>query len=317
MRNIKKTISAFLTATFSVSSLLVAQNMDNEAPVAAITGDVSVIAPSSPVSFDGSSSFDPNNDTIIGYQWEADRPDNSDALLDITGAEAILTPDRCGTYVVSLTVTDAGGASNTTSREISCENAAPVIGTIAEQNVYQNQLVTCDLDATDPNNDALTFAWTLTAPDGSLEQTTSDSGSFSFTATTLGSYTVKVSVSDSKSTPVVTSTTVHVTRSASGTVAYLMYVSEIAAKQGSAAFQNRKMPNAFGKKISAVISNINDSLYTDALDLLTDGIIAKTDGFVRNAAVDANDWITSEDAQKAIYPVLLQTKEGIEALLSQ
>ncbi len=93
----------------------------NQPPVARITTTVSGLT----VSVDGSTSTD-SDGTITTYAW-----DFGDGVTATGVRPAPHTYAQAGTYTVSLTVTDSGGATNTTTRSVTV-SATPSVTTLAE-----------------------------------------------------------------------------------------------------------------------------------------------------------------------------------------
>ncbi len=138
----------------------------NEAPTA-VAGDDQSIHAGTPVELNGSASFDDETSpAFLTYAWSF--------FLALRGARRrSLTPTpRCpvsrrielGTYVVQLTVTDEDGlSSHADAVEISSVNQAPTAVATADFTVVVfGEPVSFDgSTSTDPDNDVLTYAWTL------------------------------------------------------------------------------------------------------------------------------------------------------------
>ncbi len=87
----------------------------NRAPVAN-AGLTQTVAIGSPVTLDGSSSNDPDNDAMI-FSWSLATPSGSAAALSGSStARPTFTPDEAGTYTATLTVSDGkiGSSANVT-----------------------------------------------------------------------------------------------------------------------------------------------------------------------------------------------------------
>ncbi len=98
-------------------------------PVAAFTYSPTAPEVGDPVTFNASSSFDPDG-TIVSYNWDL----NGDGTADASGSTGQVTYSSAGTVLVTLTVTDNGGLSSSTSQEIVVSQAvgpsgAPPMGT--------------------------------------------------------------------------------------------------------------------------------------------------------------------------------------------
>jgi hypothetical protein len=66
------------------------------------------------------------------------------------------------------------------------------------------------------------------------------------------------------------------------------------------------MANTLTNKINAAIQMIDQGLYQDALDKLTNDILGKTDGCAITGAPDKNDWITNCTSQGQVYPLIIE-----------
>jgi hypothetical protein len=68
-------------------------------------------------------------------------------------------------------------------------------------------------------------------------------------------------------------------------------------------------------KINAVLSEIDQGLYQDALSKLQNDILAKTNGCTETGAPDRNDWITDCGAQAQVYPLVVEAIELLRRLI--
>lgn len=59
-------------------------------------------------------------------------------------------------------------------------------------------------------------------------------------------------------------------------------------------------------KINAVLIDIDQGLYPEALDKLQNDILKKTDGCTTAGVPDKNDWIVNCTAQGRIYPLIIE-----------
>lgn len=156
----------------------------NHAPLAEASADQSSgYAPLS-VSFDGSSSSDPDNDPLT-FLWDFDDGNSSS---EISPNHTFTNP---GMYYVNLTVTDSSGLSDSTFIEIevlSQGNNAPVASFTASPETGTEPLEV-SLDASgssDPDNDPLTYQWIFgdNTPNGSgvvTSHTYSNAGNYLLT----------------------------------------------------------------------------------------------------------------------------------------
>ena len=199
-----------------VNSALVTLNVfagsasTNTAPVAnaGITQNVLLGAK---VYLDGTGSTDAENDPII-FKWTmAARPSGSLAALNSSSTPSPnFTADVAGTYLVSLTVNDGRSDSGSVTVIIiaSTGNVAPIANAGLPQNLVLGTLGTkVTLDGTassDPNNDFITYKWTMTSKptNGAVNSTATLTDSTTskpyFTADLAGTYVVALVVNDGK-----------------------------------------------------------------------------------------------------------------------
>lgn len=139
------------------------------------------------ITFDGSASSDPNQSALT-YAWNFG--DGSQG----SGAKATHTYSTAHTYTVTLTLTDTYGetAMATTTATITAASQPPVANPGGPYTGVAGQAIAFNgSGSTDPNNLPLTYEWDF--GDG----TTSSQPSPSHAYSTAGTYTVKLTVSDS------------------------------------------------------------------------------------------------------------------------
>ncbi|WP_320042293.1 LamG-like jellyroll fold domain-containing protein [uncultured Desulfobacter sp.] len=69
-------------------------------------------------------------------------------------------------------------------------------------------------------------------------------------------------------------------------------------------FKNKNMKNALTNKVNAIITNVEDGYYAEAVSKLKNDIMKKTDGCTDAGAPDSNDWIIECYAQDDLYPLV-------------
>ncbi len=158
------------------------------------------------VRLDGAGSYDPDGDGI-DYLWSIDNaPSGSTAALtDDEDVDPQFTPDREGTYRLSLVVSDGALDSEPDDVEVvaTVNNGEPVADAGTDQTVAVNASVTLDgSGSTDPDGDRLTYAWTLsTKPTGSAATLASSSSARpTFRADVDGVFEATLTVSDGTAT---------------------------------------------------------------------------------------------------------------------
>ncbi|MGA9521714.1 MAG: PKD domain-containing protein, partial [Myxococcaceae bacterium] len=135
-----------------------------------------------------SSATDPGQqDTLVSY-W--DFGDGSDPMSGDTVQHAFQDNGR---YLVTVTVTDDGGAFSTFSREVVIKNVAPVAGPIEAQSIPVGETLEVPLEGSDPAGDADPLNWTVVEGPGGISD-----GYYRWTPAegSEGAFTVKLRVDD-------------------------------------------------------------------------------------------------------------------------
>lgn len=174
----------------------------NGAPTAVAGSDQSIRV-SDTVILDGSASFDDNTaSTALEYRWNfVSKPDGSTAMLvDANSPMPSFTVDVAGTYEVNLSVTDENGkTSSPATVMISSDNLAPTAAAGDDELVMTGTATQCDASgSSDPENDVLTFEWTIvSAPPGSTATLSNPyAKTASLTPDLEGVYEISLTVSD-------------------------------------------------------------------------------------------------------------------------
>ncbi|WMN07583.1 PKD domain-containing protein [Marivirga arenosa] len=184
-----------------------------EPPIADAGTDITASVGSN-VTLNGSSSSDPEGGTLT-FNWELTQaPTGSSATVSNATSEiAIFVPDVEGDYVATLTVEDADGNTATDDVLISAtvnDNEAPtaVITDTENQSILSengndvlnvgNTFQFSAENSTDPENDALSYSWEVTAaPNNSTPTLANETTSvLDFTADLEGEYTIMLTVND-------------------------------------------------------------------------------------------------------------------------
>ncbi|MDO7868518.1 PKD domain-containing protein [Nocardioides jiangxiensis] len=180
----------------------------NRAPVAVATASPQAAHTGETVTFDGTGSSDPDGDAL-SYTWEF--PGGATA----TTAKATRAFPAVGTYQVKLTVTDAFGASTSDLVTVTASNAAPVASaTATPATPHPGDTITFDgTGSSDPDGDALTYRWEFP---GGVTATTAKT---TRPAGPIGTYQVKLTVTDPYGASSSTTLTVNVSNKAPTAVA--------------------------------------------------------------------------------------------------
>jgi MYXO-CTERM domain-containing protein len=169
------------------------------------------VAPGQTVTFDASNVTDPNGDNIT-FTWDFGDGDSShDALVQ----HSYQSP---GVWYVTLTAQDDGTpAIGPAIRQFEVRvthNQAPLVEEATVTPLSGPAPLTITLDATgctDPDGDLLSFQWTTTAPDGTVDILNQVTGQQ--TLSQIGQYSVVLRVEDDAAVPLSTTREflVHVT----------------------------------------------------------------------------------------------------------
>jgi PKD repeat protein/subtilisin family serine protease len=171
------------------SAAITVQPLANQPPVARFT-----FSPANPivnqwVTFDATSSYDPDG-SIVSYSW--DFGDGATA----TGSRVTKRYSAAGTYTVTLTVTDNRGATNSASQmlTVTSPNQPPVASfTFSPANPNPGDTVTFDASASsDPDGSIVSYSWNF--GDGNTASGVTASHVYS----AAGTYTVTLTVTDNQ-----------------------------------------------------------------------------------------------------------------------
>jgi hypothetical protein len=148
---------------------------------------------------------DPGQAETLTYAWSVTRNGNPYTLPGpvATNASTLnFTPDRVGTYVATVTVTDSdNGQTTVSSQNIGVLDVAPTVTVTAPASTSEGQTLNFSASATNPTaGDTFTYSWAVTRngqaftlPNGTVTNGTT----LSFVAPTGGTYAATASVTDS------------------------------------------------------------------------------------------------------------------------
>ncbi|MCI5145478.1 MAG: hypothetical protein D3923_08075 [Candidatus Electrothrix sp. AR3] len=285
----------------------------NQPPVANSGLDQSIRAGES-VDLDGSASYDDNTpQNLLSYSWEiTEKPEGSTVVLEnSTSLTPTLATDVAGTYIVRLTVTDAGGLSHTDEVQISTDNLAPTANAGVNQLILINSDVQLDgTGSTDPETDSLTYSWTITGRPAGSNVALSDSQTKqpSFTPDVEGTYTVALEVSDFLGSGEIDTIEIVVMTSEDYALMKIKAAADIIAGLVSPdQIRTTGNKSAMGNDLTNAVKNIQKQQYSNASRKVVDAI-GRTDGCVLRNAVDPKgngvDWITDCAVQQDVYNLL-------------
>jgi len=183
----------------SAAVVTVTVNPANQPPVAIAGPDQSVHV-GTLVTVDASQSNDPDG-TVQVYQWTmTSKPSGSTATFsDPADVKPTYTADKLGDYTVGLVVTDnVGLKSQPASVTVHATNQKPIANAgPAQTGVIRGTTVHLDgSGSSDPVNDALTYAWTITSQPSNVQLAGDHAVNPTFIPDKPGDYVVKLVVSD-------------------------------------------------------------------------------------------------------------------------
>ena len=190
----------------------------NDQPPTANAGKDQSVVSGTQVSLDGTLSSDPEGSTLT-YQWSfLSRPFGSIAqLASANSALPSFTADIAGDFVVQLTVTDAGGnsESDTVLVRDTSKNTLPIASAGPDLQVdLGKNLVLDGSGSSDADGDSLTYSWALmSGPVGSTAKLNdANTASPNFTPDVEGDFVFQLVVSDGKSVSIPDVVMVHDTK---------------------------------------------------------------------------------------------------------
>lgn len=163
------------------------------APTAAFTANPNPTNRLTTVSFSNQSA-DPEGDAL-GYKWYYQKSGTSSWTQFSTSRNTSYKFPSVATYTIKLVVTDSFGESTSVSHNIIVKDLAPNAGfTLDKSKYYIGDTVKVTSQATDPENDPLTYQYVVTDPTGNTKSYTTSN--FSFKLDQVGQYKILQTVKD-------------------------------------------------------------------------------------------------------------------------
>lgn len=135
-------------------------------------------------------SVDPDGE-IIAWAWDFE----NDGTIDSTDQDTSHNFTSDGSYTVKLTVTDNGGATNSTKKTITVGNILPIANAGVDQTAYVGDLVNFIGKGTDEDGEIVKYEWDFDG-DGTYDWTSTTSGNASYMYNGVGFYYAKLRVTD-------------------------------------------------------------------------------------------------------------------------
>ncbi|MFH1174621.1 MAG: PKD domain-containing protein [archaeon] len=176
-------------ARVSIGTVLCVLNLNRE-PTAVINYTPILPRVNERITFDGSRSYDRDNDPLVQYAWDL----NDDGVFETEGRIVQHTFTTPGRHDVFLLVSDGQLADTTDARVdvLAQENHAPIFDPLPELGcVPVGTIIHFTVSASDPDGDAVTIT-AASLPEGAVFQ----QGTFDWTPTQPGNYTIVFTASD-------------------------------------------------------------------------------------------------------------------------
>lgn len=296
-------------------------------PPTAVPGPNSNIHPGTLATLNGSGSFDDNTPSAsLSYAWSffSAPAGNTAVLNNANTATPSFTPNVLGDYILQLIVTDTGMpplSSAPAYITLSSFNLAPTaVATASPVLPLVGQTVSLDsTGSSDPENDALTYLWTITMrPAGSVAPLMNATSSVaSITPDVAGTYKATLTVSDFLGA----GTPVSVTFTASLGIGFVedqlrcacALVEALPGNQVSSKGNQKE----FCKILKKALKHIQHGRYCKASSELDKAII-RTDGVPLRGTPDHSgnqrDWILNASTQVSVYNKLIAAKNALAGL---
>jgi hypothetical protein len=286
----------------------------NQAPVAHAGLDQTLRAGAT-VSLNGALSDDDNTaSSALGYSWSfVSKPAGSAAVLnDASIASPSFVADQAGTYILQLVVTDEQGLSSAADEVIiSSNNLAPTAVATADFNlaIVGTSVVFNGAGSTDPENDALTYAWSVTsAPAGSTATLTgATTASPSLSVDKEGTFKIALTVSDFLGAGAPATVEVVATQPGTTPEIQIIYASDVVEALPPEHVTTKGNQQAFGNFLKQATKQIQKGDKSAAIAQL-EHAIERTDGYALRGAPDgpgpSRDWITDKKAQTDVHTLL-------------
>jgi len=187
----------------NVTKTITVRDVPNDPPTAAFTFAPDPPNPGEQVTFNGTTSTDPDG-SIVSYSWDLDN-DNRYGEAGETGESPTATYATPGPHAVDLRVTDNDGATNTETRVVTVNSPPtaaidasvndPLAGQTADVPLLNLQTVTLDGSGSTDAEGGITYTWDFDGDgfdDGSTAQVTHP------VFTTPGNHTIRLQVTDAR-----------------------------------------------------------------------------------------------------------------------
>ena len=294
----------------------------NAAPVADAGDDQAVLEIGTMIELDGGASYDPEGDAMT-FAWIMQKPAGSLAALSDPASESpTFVADVHGGYVLELTVTDEFGAeSDPDLVTVSFENVLPVaVAKWAFSGIVGDTVFIDGSESHDANLDLLSHNWSITSkPSGSLAEISDPiAAQTSLIPDLAGEYLVSLVVNDGfENSEPDNVTIVAITSQEAAAIELQGAIAKVNDDYvlGREHWRNKNLRKAMTNKINAVLKMIDEALYEDAWDKLSNDILHKMDGCHYEGEPDKNDWLITCTGQETLFPLVTNAMGLLENLI--
>jgi probable HAF family extracellular repeat protein len=193
-------------------------------------------------------------------------------------------------------------------------NQSPVFALIEDRTVVEKQLLVFKLFAADPEGDAFAFSSPLLPLGAQLNPLT---GEFQWSPSVgqNGEYTVAFVVEDDQGNASSASLKITVLTAAQQKEEIVDTFEQLPADVFYKPDHAENVCNTVENKLEAILEDINELEYQEALNKLLHDLIPKTDGCIETGTPDKNDWVIDCEAQVIIYNMLMDLVEAIQGMM--
>ncbi len=185
-----------------------AVTLQDRPPIASFTISQSLVPTGTSIIFNGTASYDPDG-TVTGYSWTfGDGLTGSGSIVNHAYAIA-------GNYTVTLTVTDNGGLTGSTTSQVTITDRPPTVSfTASPSTATTGQTITLTISSSDPDGTVVStkVVWADGTTDTLSGPATTDTHSYASTGSSMSQiFTISITVTDNSGSTGSTSSSVTIT----------------------------------------------------------------------------------------------------------
>ena len=99
-------------------------------------------------------------------------------------------------------------------------------------------------------------------------------------------------------------------------VAFALFeAGDIIGELGAENFTNEESATALSNEIDFALAMMDEGLITEALNVLENNVLERTNGCAEIGSPDENDWITTYEGQVEVHPLIMDAIEFLESLI--